>query len=170
MLIKWQKKINLVSKATLSDAWMRHIVDSAQLALYIEHPSFKIVDFGSGAGFPALVLAVLGAENVHLIESDRRKVEFLRAVVRELSLNNVTIHNSRIEDVTCLRADVITARALAPLSQLYEWGKIHAASSCEGYFLKGKDWQAETKTIPDKVKGLHASLTEKVAKIVHVTF
>jgi 16S rRNA (guanine527-N7)-methyltransferase len=121
LLRKWQRSINLVGPRTIGDLWNRHFTDSAQLLPLIppvETPATRVlVDFGSGAGFPGLVLAILGAGEVHLIESDQRKATFLREVARATG-TPVTIHAKRIEQVAPFPADVVSARALAPLSDL----------------------------------------------------
>ncbi len=126
LLVKWNKSINLVSRDSLEDLWCRHFLDSAQLVAHIP-PTFDgadpvVVDFGSGAGFPGMVLAILGVKKLHFIESDQRKCIFLREVARETDCQ-VTVHNKRIEDVEPFRADLITARAFAPLENLldYAW-------------------------------------------------
>ena len=117
LLIKWNKRINLVSRASLADLWRRHMLDSAQLITALPPPPIdrprRLVDLGSGAGFPGLVLAALGARDVHLIEADRRKVEFLRAAARAMD-TSVTVHPGRSESVAPLAAGVVTARACAP--------------------------------------------------------
>lgn len=132
LLHKWQKAINLVSNKTLSDSWLRHIVDSAQLAPLIRSviherglDSASLLDLGSGAGFPAMVLAMLCEElSVSVAESDSRKCSFIRTVSRETSAP-IEIHNERIEGVIheqakepILNTNIITARALASLSEL----------------------------------------------------
>ena len=120
LLRKWQRSINLVGPRTIDDLWNRHFTDSAQLLPLIpaETPATRVlVDFGSGAGFPGLVLAILGAGEVHLIESDQRKATFLREVARATG-TPVTVHAKRIEQVGPFPADVVSARALAPLGDL----------------------------------------------------
>ncbi|MDF3023955.1 MAG: gidB [Alphaproteobacteria bacterium] len=117
LLRKWQKAINLVGPTTVDDAPERHFFDSAQMFRYIPHIEVTLVDLGSGAGFPGLVLAMLGVKDVHLVESDIRKATFLREVSRETS-TPVTIHDKRIEDTVIPNIDVVTARALAPLQDL----------------------------------------------------
>ena len=117
LLLKWQKTINLVGPTTLTDVPERHFFDSAQMFRYITNVDCKLADMGSGAGFPGMVLAMLGVKEVHLIESDIRKATFLREVSRETQ-TPVTIHDKRVEDCDIPNLDVITARALAPLSDL----------------------------------------------------
>ncbi len=121
LLETWSRSINLVGRRSLADLWRRHMLDSAQL-MELMPPAppgrpRRIVDLGTGAGFPGLVLAILGAGEVHLIESDQKKVSFLRAAARA-SGAEVTIHAARIENLAPIRADLVTARALAPLPKL----------------------------------------------------
>ena len=98
LIVKWQKAINLVGPKTLADIWRRHFLDSAQLWSLIPPGARILVDLGSGAGLPGLVLALLGFPEVHLVESDRRKAVFLRESARELGLK-VTVHAARAEAV-----------------------------------------------------------------------
>ncbi|HEY0900746.1 MAG TPA: 16S rRNA (guanine(527)-N(7))-methyltransferase RsmG, partial [Micavibrio sp.] len=156
LLQKWQRAVNIVSPATLAQAWSRHIVDSAQIgtvlglgaadgeeselvelaspvcyapALAGSAPELSrkrvLFDFGSGGGFPGLVLAMLYPEllDVHLVESDQKKCSFMAAVSRETN-TRVSIHNVRIENlVTEAVPDIITARALADLSMLLDYAE-----------------------------------------------
>lgn len=144
LLVKWQKQINLISNATLDDIWGRHFYDSLQLTPFIKNKDAFIYDFGSGAGFPGLVLACAGFANIHLVESDERKSHFLAAVKRALSLS-VTIHNCRIEDLPQSSADIVVSRACADLSLLLSWSApvLKAGGAC--CFLKGKKIQDEIK-------------------------
>ena len=117
LLEKWNRSINLVSRAGMADLWRRHMLDSAQILDLIPAGSKRLVDLGSGAGFPGLVLAILGVEGVELIESDGRKCDFLAEAAR-LAGVSVIIHNQRIEEMAPSPADVITARACASLEKL----------------------------------------------------
>lgn len=136
LLRKWQPKINLVGPSTLPDAWKRHFLDSAQLYPLLPEGTRVLVDLGSGAGFPGLVLAILGVPQVHLIESDVRKCAFLREVARVCEAP-VTVHTKRIETVSGIAADVVTARALAPLTDLFGWAHPFIGSRGKCLFLKG---------------------------------
>ena len=121
LLAKWQEKVNLVGISTMPDAWRRHVLDSAQLLKYIPDLDRPIVDLGSGAGFPGLVLAVMGAPRVHLIESNVRKCVFLREAARATGAH-VTVVNKRIEAAAwSMSADVVCSRACANLSHLIGW-------------------------------------------------
>ena len=130
LLEKWQRAINLVSQTTFSDVWRRHFLDSAQLLPLAPAGAQLWLDVGSGAGFPGLVLAIVGARRVHLVESDQRKAAFLREVARETATPNAMFHVKRIEAVTEQdlggRADVVTARAVAPPNQVLAWTAILA--------------------------------------------
>ena len=123
LLLKWSKAINLVAPSTLRDIDRRHFEDSLQLLTYIPKQSKILFDFGSGAGFPAMVIALACPElSVHLFESDQKKCSFLSAVSRETFIP-VIIHNERVEHVdinTLPKPDIITARALASLEELLE--------------------------------------------------
>jgi 16S rRNA (guanine527-N7)-methyltransferase len=142
LLIKWQKAINLVGPATISDAWTRHFIDSIQLAPLVPEGSKTLYDLGSGAGFPGLVLAMVYPElAVTLIESDQKKCAFLTTVSRE-SETPVAVLAERIEKaVEILPApDIVTARALAPLSELlnYIWPWVQANPNLTCIFPKGQ--------------------------------
>jgi 16S rRNA (guanine527-N7)-methyltransferase len=140
LLRKWQPAINLVGPRTLDDLWRRHMLDSAQLAPLAQGQRW--LDIGSGAGFPGLVLAILGVGEVHLVESDARKAAFLATVIRETAAHAV-VHVARIESLPAEPFDVITARAVAPLHQLLAWGSRFAAESTISLFPKGQDIDAE---------------------------
>lgn len=143
---KWNPAINLVAPGSLGDAWDRHVLDSAQLLL--DAPQAKHwVDFGSGGGFPGIVIAVLAqAERpemrVTLVESDRRKSTFLSQAARELGLK-LTVLTERAEAIPPLGADIISARALAALPALCELANRHMASSGTAIFPKGAQAQSE---------------------------
>ncbi|MBP2300394.1 16S rRNA (guanine(527)-N(7))-methyltransferase RsmG [Azospirillum picis] len=136
LLRKWQPRINLVGPSTLAETWRRHFLDSAQLHPLLPEGTRVLVDLGSGAGFPGLVLAILGVPEVHLIESDARKCAFLREAAR-LCAAPVTIHNKRIEAVSGIAADVVTARALAPVADLLAWAHPFIGGRGKALFLKG---------------------------------
>jgi 16S rRNA (guanine527-N7)-methyltransferase len=147
LLEKWNARINLVSRGTLDEAWVRHFHDSAQL-LHLSPPGARLwVDLGSGAGFPGLVIAILAAErrpdlSVRLIESDQRKAAFLRSVIRETGVT-ADVVAERIESATDSGADVLSARALAPLGALVEMALRHLAPSGIALFPKGARYRQE---------------------------
>jgi 16S rRNA (guanine527-N7)-methyltransferase len=148
LLEKWSGRINLVGRATLPDLWRRHMLDSAQLYPLIPESARNLVDLGSGAGFPGLVLAIMGVPDVHLIESNARKCAFLREVARATG-TKVSIHNVRIEVGIGIKADVVTARALAPLPLLLDYAKPYLTQTSVCLFLKGSGVDEELTKIRD---------------------
>ena len=143
LLAVWQRRINLVGPATLADPWRRHVVDCGQLWRFWPDEARTLVDLGSGAGLPGLVLAVLGVPTTHLVESDRRKAAFLREAARACGVQ-ATVHAARIEDLPpLLGADVVTARALAPLPELLALAEPQLRPGAVCLFLKGRAAEAE---------------------------
>ena len=144
---KWNKSINLISKSTVPNLWERHILDSVQI-YYATQGNFKRwLDIGSGAGFPGLVLAILAQEKnndgeIILVESDKRKCAFLYTVRRDLNLK-LSIINKRIDDCDPQKADIISARALANLTKLFDLSFNHKCDNTTFIFPKGKSWQEE---------------------------
>lgn len=145
---RWTPAINLVSKASVDDLWQRHIADSAQVFAAIGTETARNwVDLGSGGGFPGLVVAVLAKElrpdlRVTLVESDLRKATFLRQAAQALSLS-VTVHSFRIEALAPQNADILSARALAPLSDLLAHAERHLRKGGIAVFPKGARFAAE---------------------------
>ena len=176
-LIKWQKSINLISNSTLDSIWHRHILDSAQLYKYTQNMKGNILDFGSGAGFPGLVLAMMGNENVNAVESDEKKCIFLKEVAR-LSDTKINIHNSRIEKLKFINPELITARALAPLIKLIEYienymkqGDNLRKNLPKLLFLKGKNYKQELlelKKIRNFDVTVCSSLSDEYGKILNI--
>jgi 16S rRNA (guanine527-N7)-methyltransferase len=142
LLRRWQAAINLVGASTLADPWRRHILDCAQIAPHVPGAAGTVLDLGSGAGLPGLVLALLGVPGVQLVESDQRKAQFLREAAR-VTRAPVVVHASRIEQLE-LCADVVTARALAPLPRLLDLASRFLAPQSLCLFLKGE-------TAPDEL-------------------
>ena len=139
---KWQTAINLVAQSTLRDIWRRHILESAQLLSLIPKPGGSIIDLGSGAGFPGLVLAILGAGQVQLRESNSRKCVFMREVIRVTGAP-ATVEEGRIESLPITRANIVTARALAPLDTLLFYAEPLVAEGGFCLFLKGRGAEGE---------------------------
>jgi 16S rRNA (guanine527-N7)-methyltransferase len=141
-LLLWNRRINLVAATTLKDPWRRHIVDSAQLYALVPVGARRLVDLGSGAGLPGLILAICGMPETHLIESDKRKAAFLRHVAAGLALP-VTVHAQRIEATPPMGADVITARGLAPLPRLLELAAAFTRPATRFLLLEGRSAEAD---------------------------
>jgi 16S rRNA (guanine527-N7)-methyltransferase len=155
LLTLWNPRINLVSPTTLSDVWRRHILDSAQLYSHIAQDRRTLVDLGSGAGLPGVILAILGIPDVHLIEQDQRKVVFLREALR-ITKTGATIHPTRIDRTKPFVADVITSRALAPLPKLLELSQRFQGSNTICLFLKGQMVEQE---LTDSLKTWKMTIT-----------
>jgi 16S rRNA (guanine527-N7)-methyltransferase len=148
LLQRWQPIKNLIAPSTLDHIWTRHIADSAQL-LPLLGQARTVIDLGSGAGFPGLVLAIAKAEqpdfHVHLVESNGRKASFLREAAR-ITQAPATVHALRIEDFSSRwtgKADLVTARALASLSDLLDLSAGFLATGANALFLKGQDAEQE---------------------------
>jgi len=147
LLRRWQASINLVGPRTLDHVWTRHFLDSIQIVDHIG-AARHIVDLGSGAGFPGLILALdlrkIAGTRVTLVESNGKKVAFLRAVAHALDLP-VDIRSGRIEEVvpSLGPADLVTARALAPLTTLLGWSEPLLKSGAVALFPKGRDLDKE---------------------------
>ena len=117
LLHTWNRRINLISSHDEAVLWERHILDSAQLAPLLPPPPASVIDLGSGAGFPGLVLSLVARRHVHLIEPDVRKAAFLREAIRVAQVD-AEVHATRAETLGIAPANVITARGLAPLTRL----------------------------------------------------
>ena len=137
LLEKWQKSINLVSAKTLDDVWERHILDSAQLVSYLPKEPVRILDLGSGAGLPAVIIAILSHHHVEMVESDTRKCAFMQTALRETNTKAV-IHNERLEGLGFRDADIITARAFAPLDRMLSWTEGQIKDGQVFWLLKGR--------------------------------
>lgn len=172
-LEKWQKAINLVGKTTLDGAWKRHILDSAQVVPFIPAGAKTLADLGSGGGFPGLVIAAMRPDlEISLIESDARKAAFLGEAGRKMGLTRQPkLVIKRIEMAPPANADVVTARALAPLAQLLEWSHRHRMDTAICLFHKGKDWQAEVDEAKKKwdfSPEAFASVTDRDAVLLRI--
>jgi 16S rRNA (guanine527-N7)-methyltransferase len=147
LLVKWATQINLVGPSTLNHFWERHALDCAQLLPIIGSEVRSVADFGSGAGFPGLVLAALQSNiaadfHMTLVEASGKRCGFLREATRALGVNVSIIHN-KIEAVSPQAVDVVTARAFAPLSKLLTYAHPWAQLGARIVFLKGGDVQRE---------------------------
>ena len=151
LIKKWQKAVNLVSNKEINTLWERHILDSAQLFFEIKSGN-TLVDLGSGGGFPAIVIAILNKKlngplkRIVLIESDNKKTIFLKEVSRILDLN-LDVLNERIEDITNVKADIITSRALGSVSLLLDLGRSFYNKNTQYILLKGVSVDDELKKL-----------------------
>jgi 16S rRNA (guanine527-N7)-methyltransferase len=174
LLEQWQPKVNLIGASTFPDLWNRHMLDSAQVFSYL--PPGQVLDAGSGAGFPGLVLAIMAREDedrgpIHLVESDGRKCAFLTEVAKETEAKAI-IHNERVEAMTPFPVAAVVARALAPLDRLLPIVENFLQPDVHGFFFKGKgandeltaarkDWKMTVERIQ--------SITDPTGVILHLT-
>lgn len=173
LLLKWTKSINLISKSSAEEIWTRHVADSTQLWALRPAAARHWLDLGAGGGLPGLVIAILAAElapemQVTLIESDLRKAAFLQTAARDLGLP-VRILAERIEAAPPQDAEVISARALAPLAELLAMAERHAAPGAILLFPKGRSaaeeltaaraiWHVDAEAIPSQTDPASAIL------------
>ncbi len=176
-LIKWQRSINLVSESSIKNLWTRHILDSAQLYKFTKNIKGNIIDFGSGAGLPGLILAMMGNKNIIAIDSDFKKCSFIREV-SIVSNTRIKIVNNRIEDTDFLKPELIISRALAPLNKLIYHVENHMKKDLKNshkfpnlLFLKGKTYKSEMLHLKKKRYfdcQLYKSLTNDYGKILYI--
>lgn len=160
-LTEWNQRLNLVAPSTIPDVWRRHLWDSAQLVSLIPKGAKTLVDLGSGAGFPGIVIAIMRPDlDVHLVESIQKKCRFLEEAAKAAEAP-LTVHCTRAEDLPKLKADVITARAVAPLARLFPLAYPFFKPGSVGLFLKGKalndeltlagkSWRLDATPVPSK--------------------
>lgn len=172
LLHKWQRSIKLVGRSTLDDLERRHFEDSLQLLPLLPEQAASLIDVGSGAGFPGLVIAAERPDiAVTLVEADQRKAAFLMEVARTIAPNAV-VKVSRIESLQAFPVDIVTARALAPLPKLLEWVAPFATDPAICLFHKGanvdaeltdasRDWMMDVQRVP--------SVTEQNASILRIS-
>ncbi len=170
---RWTKAINLVSKSSVPDLWVRHVLDSAQIHALAPVEARHWLDIGSGGGFPGVVCALLSADaqrstRFTLVESDRRKCAFLTTMSRELDLG-LDVQVARIEDLPPQQADVVSARALAPLSELLGYARRHASADAHLLFPKGARVLNEIQDAEQYWRfthELHQSITDPDAHVI----
>ena len=178
LLLKWNSRINLISRTDEAHIWQRHVQDSlALIPLLPPNPSHAI-DIGTGGGFPGLVLAIATGLHFHLVESDHRKSAFLREAARATA-TTVILHPCRIEDAKIPAAPVITARALAPLPRLLAWSVPHLTADGVCLFPKGRtvdhelalaqtDWQMRVERFPSPIDPSSTILRlSEIARVGH---
>jgi len=170
LLLKCNNEYNLIGKSTIQDMWNRHILDCAQLMQFIDNKNKKFADFGSGAGFPGVVLSIIGLKEIHLIEKSFRKSQFLQQA-KIISPNRIFIHQSKLEEMKNLKFDCITSRALAPLDKLLKYSSEFLNEDGYCLFLKGKNLSAEIDIAKKDFEfnyTLHKSLTASDSNIIKI--
>ncbi len=175
LLQTWQAKINLIGPSTADDIWRRHIADALQLKPLMKEGTPVVADLGSGAGIPGLILALAYGLQVHLYESNGKKVAFLREVIRQTKID-ATVYQVRLETLEQhlpkALPQYVTARALAPLAKLLLWSQPLLSRGAIGLFHKGQDVDSELTEATKiwKIGALvkHPSLTDSKGTILEV--
>lgn len=175
MVRQWNSHINLVSPGDLDNFASRHLTDCLQLSALCPDNVDLWADLGSGGGLPGLVVAIAHADRntrFALVESDKRKAAFLRQVARETEITNTTVIARRIEDVEPLNADVVSARALAPLPKLMAYLQRHLSTNGRALLPKGRQWQAEVEEAGREWRfdcRAHPSITQDGAAVLDIS-
>ena len=163
-------KQNLVSHASLDHAWLRHIADSVQLLDFVPDDWNDWLDLGTGAGFPGLVIAIAHPDRrVNLVESRKRRVEWLERMVAQFELSHCVVHGCRLELVDSFNAGVISARAFAPLPKLLNLSSRFSTGSTSWVLPKGRSAGEEVSGLDSRHRSMfHVkhSLTDAAAGIV----
>ena len=141
-IIKHNKHTNLVGKSTIENIWDRHVLDCLQLTKHITNKKLKILDLGTGAGLPGVLLSIVGYQKVLMIDSVKKKTDFVRQIIKELSLM-AKIQNKRIENPPISQHDIIVSRALAPLVKLLTYARMYSNKNTTSLFLKGRSVNSE---------------------------
>ncbi|MDC0625578.1 16S rRNA (guanine(527)-N(7))-methyltransferase RsmG [Alphaproteobacteria bacterium] len=137
-IIEHNKHTNLVGKSTIENIWDRHVLDCLQLTKYIINKKLKILDLGTGAGLPGVLFSIVGYQRVLMVDSVKKKTDFVRKIIKELSLT-AKIQNKRIEKPPTSHHDIIVSRALAPLDKLLTYARMYSYKNTTSLFLKGRN-------------------------------
>ena len=137
-ITKHNKHTNLVGKSTIENIWDRHVLDCLQLTKHITNKKLKILDLRTGAGLPGVLLSIVGYQRVLMIDSLKKKTDFVRQIIKELSLA-AKIQNKRIEKPPTSQHDIIVSRALAPLVKLLTYARMYSNKNTTLLFLKGRN-------------------------------
>ena len=141
-IIEHNKHTNLVGKSTIENIWDRHVLDCLQLTKYIINKKLKILDLGTGAGLPGVLFSIVGFQKVLMVDSVKKKTDFVRKIIKELSLT-AKIQNKRIERPPTSQHDIIVSRALAPLVKLLTYARMYSNKNTTSLFLKGRNANSE---------------------------
>ena len=167
ILIKENEFMNLIGKSTIDDLDERHFLDCIQIVKYLPHYEKSLMDIGTGAGLPGVIMSIIGYENLHLVEKSPKKSSFLEKCKYRLGLNYV-VHNKSISEVSNLNIDFITARAFASIEKIISMTKKIINKQTKFILLKGKSYLTELEKInPQKYFWeTHPSITSSESKII----
>ena len=167
ILIKENEFMNLIGKSTIDDLDERHFLDCIQIVKYLPHHEKSLMDIGTGAGLPGIILSIIGFKNLHLVEKSPKKSLFLENCKLQLDLN-YRVHNKSITEISDLNVDCITARAFSSIEKIISMTKKVINKKSKFILLKGRSYLAELKTInPEKYfLETHPSITSSESKII----
>ena len=167
ILISENERMNLIGKSTINDFDERHFLDCIQIIKYLPYREKTLMDIGTGAGLPGVILSIIGFHNLHLVEKSPKKSVFLENCKTQLNLN-YQVHNTSIADVSNLSIDYITARAFAPIEKIISSTKKLINKKTKFILLKGKTYLSELETINAKkyIWETHSSITSDQSKII----
>ena len=137
-IIKHNKHTNLIGKSTIENIWDRHVLDCLQLTKHITNKKLRIIDLGTGAGLPGILLSITGYQKILMVDSVKKKTDFVRKIIKDLSLT-AKIQNKRIETPPTPQHDIVVSRALAPLVKLLTYARMYSNKNTTSLFLKGKN-------------------------------
>ena len=167
MLLMENENMNLIGKSTTTDIDERHFLDCIQIAKYLPHYEKSLMDIGTGAGLPGIILSIIGFKNLHLVEKSPKKSLFLENCKFRLGLN-YHVHNNSITEISNLNVDFITARAFASIEKIILMTKKIINKKTKFIHLKGKSYLTELKTINTQKYfwETHPSITSNESKII----
>ena len=167
ILLKENKTMNLIGKSTITDLDERHLLDCIQIVKYLPHHEKSVMDLGTGAGLPGIILSIIGFKNLHLVEKSPKKSSFLENCKLRLGLNYV-VHNKSVSEITNLNVDYITARAFASIEKIIFMTKKIINKQTKFILHKGKSYLTELETINTQKYFwmTHPSITSSESKII----
>ena len=167
ILIKENESMNLIGRSTIDDFDERHLLDCIQIFKYLPHHEKSLMDIGTGAGLPGIILSIIGCKNIHLVEKSPKKSLFLENCKLQLDLN-YHVHNKSISDISDLSVDCVTARAFASIEKIINMTKNIINKKTKFILLKGRSYLTELKSINPKKYfwETHPSITSSESKII----
>ena len=162
ILIKENESMNLIGKSTIKDLDERHLLDCIQIVKYLPHHEKSLMDIGTGAGLPGIILSIIGFKNLHLVEKSPKKSLFLENCKLRLGLNYL-VHNKSITEISDLNVDCITARAFASIEKIISMTKKIINKKTKFILLKGRSYLTELeKLIHKSIFGRHIQVLLQV--------
>jgi len=167
ILIDENDKMNLIGKSTIEDFDYRHLLDCIQLVKHLPKTYTNLMDIGTGAGLPGIILAIIGFKNLHLVEKSPKKSVFLENCKLRLGLEYI-VHNKSVSEISNLKIDYITARAFAPIEKIISLTKKIINKKTKFILLKGKNYLSELDIINPKKYSweTYPSITSNESKVI----